>query len=110
MINIENVKNPIPIAQDRMKTEDRVLGDIGAKKYATKNGFKDYSTEIPQRRKEYLEKSKSSQKGTVGCVVLDKNGKIAAATSTGGEKDLRFREEFQILQPLREILPMNFAA
>lgn len=85
VINIENVKNPILIAQDLMKTEDRVLGDLGAKKYATENGFKNYSTEIPQRRKEYLEKSKSSRKGTVGCVVLDKNRKIAAGTSTGGK-------------------------
>lgn len=85
VINIENVKNPILVAQKLMTEEDRVLGDIGAKNYATENGFKDYSTEIPQRRKEYLEKLKNTGKGTVGCVALDKNGKIAAATSTGGK-------------------------
>lgn len=85
VINIENVKNPILIAQKLMETEDRVLGDVGAKKYASEKGFKDYSTEIPQRRKEYLAKVESLGKGTVGCVALDKSGKIAAATSTGGK-------------------------
>lgn len=85
VINIENVKNPILVAQKLLSEEDRVLGDIGAKNYATENGFKDYSTEILQRRKEYLAKVESLRKGTVGCVALDKSGKIAAATSTGGK-------------------------
>ena len=85
VINIENVKNPIQIAQVLMKEDDRVLGGNGAKMYATKKGFPDYSTEIPQRRKEYEEKVKNGGKGTVGCVALDQNGKLAAATSTGGK-------------------------
>lgn len=85
VINIENVKNPIEVAQVLMKEEDRVLGGLGAKKYASENGFKDFSAEIPQRRKEYEEKVRNGGKGTVGCVALDKNGKLAAATSTGGK-------------------------
>ena len=85
VINIENVKNPIQIAQVLMKEDDRVLGSNGAKTYATENGFEDYSTEIPQRRKEYEEKLKNGGKGTVGCVALDQKGKLAAATSTGGK-------------------------
>ena len=85
VINIENVKNPILVAGKLMSTNDRVLGGIGAKNFAAENGFKDYSTEIPQRRKEYLDKVKSVGKGTVGCVALDANGKIAAGTSTGGK-------------------------
>lgn len=85
VINIENVKNPIEVAQVLMKEDDRVLGGLGAKKYASENGFKDFSTEIPQRRKEYEEKARKCGKGTVGCVALDKNGKLAAATSTGGK-------------------------
>ncbi|UJF29744.1 isoaspartyl peptidase/L-asparaginase [Kaistella sp. 97-N-M2] len=85
VINIENVKNPIEVAQVLMKEDDRVLGELGAKKYASENGFKDFSTEIPQRRKEYEEKVRNGGKGTVGCVALDKNGKLAAATSTGGK-------------------------
>lgn len=85
VINIENVKNPIEVAQVLMKEDDRVLGGMGAKNYATKNGFEDFSTEIPQRRKEYEAKLNNGGKGTVGCVAWDKNGKLAAATSTGGK-------------------------
>lgn len=85
VINIENVKNPIKIAQVLMQEDDRVLGSKGAKSYATQHGFQDYSTEIPQRRKEYEEKLKNGGKGTVGCVALDQYGKLAAATSTGGK-------------------------
>ena len=85
VINIETVKNPVKIAQYLMKEDDRVLGGEGAKTYATENGFDDFSTEIPQRRFEFEEKLKNGGKGTVGCVALDKNGKLAAATSTGGK-------------------------
>ena len=85
VINIENVKNPIEVAQVLMKEDDRVLGGNGAKKYATENGFQDFSTEIPQRRKEYEEKLRNGGKGTVGCVAIDAHGNLAAATSTGGK-------------------------
>ena len=85
VINIENVKNPIQVARVLMKENDRVLGGNGAKTYATANGFEDYSTEISQRRKEYEAKVKNGGKGTVGCVALDRNGHLAAATSTGGK-------------------------
>ncbi len=85
VINIENVKNPIEVAQVLMKEDDRVLGGNGAKKYATENDFEDFSTEIPQRRKEYEVKLKNGGKGTVGCVALDREGRLAAATSTGGK-------------------------
>ena len=85
VINIENIKNPIQVARVLMKENDRVLGGNGAKTYATANGFEDYSTEIPQRRKEYEAKVKNGGKGTVGCVALDRNGHLAAATSTGGK-------------------------
>src|SRR5690606_6258378 len=85
VINIESVKNPIKVAEVLTKEEDRVLGGEGAQKYAAKHGFEDYSTEIPQRRAEYEEKLKNGGLGTVGCVGLDNDGKLAAATSTGGK-------------------------
>ncbi len=85
VINIQNVKNPIEVAKVLMKEDDRVLGDEGAKDYASNHGFEDFSTEIPQRRNEYEEKLKNGGKGTVGCVAIDKDGKLAAATSTGGK-------------------------
>lgn len=85
VINIQDVKNPIFVAKELMKKDDRVLGGNGAKIYADKNGFENFSTEIPQRRKEYEAKLKTGGKGTVGCVTIDKNGKLAVATSTGGK-------------------------
>lgn len=85
VINIEDVKNPIQVAQVLMQVDDRILGGSGATNFARKHGFEAFSTEIPQRRAEYEAKVKSLGTGTVGCVVLDKNGKIAVATSTGGK-------------------------
>ncbi len=87
VINLEEVKNPIQVAKKLMdaQVEDRILSGPGAKHYAEKLGFDSYSTEIPSRRAEYLEKKKSEGKGTVGCVALDRNGKLAVATSTGGK-------------------------
>lgn len=85
VINIEEVKNPIQVAQVLMQVDDRILGGSGATNFARQNGFEAFSTEIPQRRAEYEEKRKSLGTGTVGCVALDKDGKIAVATSTGGK-------------------------
>ncbi len=85
VINIEEVKNPIQVAQVLMQVDDRILGGSGATNFARKHGFEPFSTEIPQRRAEYEAKLASLRTGTVGCVALDKNGKIAVATSTGGK-------------------------
>ena len=85
VINIEDVKNPIQVAEKLMPFDDRVLGGSGATNFARKQGFDIFSTEIPQRKAEYEAKLKSAGTGTVGCVALDKEGKIAVATSTGGK-------------------------
>ena len=85
VINIEEVKNPIQVAQVLMQVDDRILGGSGATNFARKYGFEPFSTEIPQRRAEYEAKLASLGTGTVGCVALDNNGKIAVATSTGGK-------------------------
>lgn len=85
VINIEEVKNPIQVAEKLFNEDDRILGGEGATSFARKKGFERFSTEIPQRREEYLAKLKSNGSGTVGCVALDNEGKIAVATSTGGK-------------------------
>lgn len=85
VINIQNVKNPIQVAEKLLDYEDKILGGEGATNFARKNGFPEFSTEIPQRREEYLAKVKSKGTGTVGCVALDSKGKLAVATSTGGK-------------------------
>ena len=85
VINIEEVRNPVQVAQLLMQYDDRVLGGSGATNFARQNGFPVFSTEIPQRRTEYEAKLKAGGTGTVGCVALDINNKIAVATSTGGK-------------------------
>ena len=85
VINIEEVKNPIQVAEILLQVDDRVLSGEGATDFARKNGFEKFSTEIPQRKAEYEAKAKSNGQGTVGCVAFDKDGKIAVATSTGGK-------------------------
>ena len=85
VINIEEVKNPIQVAEVLLNYDDRVLGGSGSTNFARQNGFEKFSTEIPQRRAEYKAKLKALGTGTVGCVALDKNGKLAVATSTGGK-------------------------
>jgi L-asparaginase len=85
VINIEDVKNPIQVAEVLLNVDDRVLSGEGATQFARAHGFKEFSTEIPQRKAEYEAKVKSNRQGTVGCVALDNNGKLAVATSTGGK-------------------------
>ncbi len=86
VINIEDVKNAIQVAERLMSEDDRVLSGSGALEYARQNSFEYFNPETPQRRKEYEEKLNASiGLGTVGCVALDKDGNIAAATSTGGK-------------------------
>ncbi len=86
VINIEDVRNAIRVAEKLMSEDDRVLGGSGALDYARQNGFGYFNPETPQRRLEYEKKLNASiGLGTVGCVALDIFGNIAAATSTGGK-------------------------
>jgi L-asparaginase len=85
VINIEEVKNPIQVAASLLPFDDRILGGSGATNFARQHGFEKFSTEISQRKAEYEAKLKSFGTGTVGCVALDKDGKLAVGTSTGGK-------------------------
>ena len=86
VINIENVKNPIRVAEKLLRYEDRVLSGAGAGDFASKNGFGYFNPVTIQRQLEYEAKlADAGRKGTVGCVALDADGNIAAATSTGGK-------------------------
>jgi L-asparaginase len=85
VINIQNIQNPIQLAAILMKEEDRVLGGDGANLYAEKIEIPVFSAETAERRNDYEQKLASSRTSTVGCVVLDKDGNIAAGTSTGGK-------------------------
>jgi L-asparaginase len=86
LINIQNIQNPIILCKMLLEMEDRVLSGDEALNFARTQNIPYYNPEIAQRKTEYEAKlSKSKGLGTVGCVVLDTNGNLAAATSTGGK-------------------------
>jgi L-asparaginase len=107
VINIEEVKNPIQVAEVLMQVDDRILGGSGATNFARKHGFEPFSTEIPQRKAEYEAKLASLGTGTVGCVALDNKEKLLLPLQPA-EKDLKFQEESQIQPRLPEIMLTNF--
>lgn len=101
--NIRTVKNPISAARKVMEASPHVmLIKEGAEKFAGEQGLKivDPSYFYTGKRWESLQKAKqredqkledqSKKRGTVGCVALDKNGNIAAGTSTGGMTNKKY--------------------
>ncbi len=86
VINLENVKNAIEVSKELLGYEDRVLSGEGALAFAREQGFDYFNPITPQRQAEYEEKlNQKNNIGTVGCVALDADGNLAAATSTGGK-------------------------
>lgn len=86
VINIEDVQNPILVAAKLLDYEDKVLSGSGAQHFARDQGFGYYSPITEQRQLEFEAKlNQQENKGTVGCVALDAQGNLAAATSTGGK-------------------------
>ena len=84
VINIQNVQNPIDIADRLTAQHHSVLGGEPATHYAHKTlGVPAYNPMTESRWQEYLE-CRAGQTGTIGVVVLDDQGTICAATSTGG--------------------------
>ena len=112
---VKNVKSPIELAIKIMTDSDHVMlsGD-GASEFAKEKGLEivDPSYFYTEKRFQSLQKIKDKEKteldhsdkkaafydadikdskfGTVGCVALDKNGNIAAGTSTGGMTNKRW--------------------
>ncbi len=86
--NVTTIKNPISAARKVMEDSPHVmLIKEGAETFAQENGLEivDPSWFFTQKSMEALQRAKESEKsGTVGCVALDKEGNIAAGTSTGG--------------------------
>lgn len=98
---VKTVKSPITLARlVKDSTRHILLAGAGAEKFAQSMQVEmvDNSYFSTERRKSQLERAKSRQSsdltnplffddqkfGTVGCVVLDKMGNLAAGTSTGG--------------------------
>ncbi|WP_224488415.1 isoaspartyl peptidase/L-asparaginase family protein [Robertkochia flava] len=111
---ISRVKSPIQLARTVMeKSEHVMLSGTGAEAFAQEQGLEmvDPDYFYTERRMESLKRAierekveldhdgqaafydpfiKNSKYGTVGCVALDKNGNLAAGTSTGGMTNKRY--------------------
>ena len=91
---VRDIKNPITSAKYVMNSSDHVmLAGAGASRFAKKEGLElvDTSYFYTERRWKSLQKRLNNDKnGTVGCVVLDKEGNLAAGTSTGGRTNKKY--------------------
>lgn len=84
VINIQNIKNPIEVANRLMQQHHSILGGDQATTFAHDvMGLPNYDPMTQKRYQEYLE-LKKGYTGTIGVVALDSKGKICAVTSTGG--------------------------
>lgn len=81
---LKDIKNPILAARHVMEDTPHVLliGE-GASAFAAQEGL-----EVVENS--YFSTKDPDPNGTVGCVVLDKKGNLAAATSTGGMSGKRW--------------------
>ncbi len=105
---VKTVKNPIDAARKVMENSPHVMmAGQGADIFAKEQGLElvDSSYFFTQKRWDALQKAlkneqmeldhddpnnKDKKKGTVGAVALDKNGNLAAGTSTGGMTNKRW--------------------
>ncbi|AVR44692.1 beta-aspartyl-peptidase [Christiangramia fulva] len=109
---VTNVKNPINLAYQVMVNSDHVLlSGRGAEQFAKEQGLelvdpsyfyteKRYKAMERAREREEKEKNnktafydpfiKDEKFGTVGCAALDKDGNLAAGTSTGGMSNKKY--------------------
>lgn len=96
LAGVKHIKNPIQVARMVKDNSPHVMlsGD-GAEAFAASNGAKmveDNRYFATPRTMKWIEelKAKSKKSGTVGCVVLDSEGNLAAGTSTGGMLNKRW--------------------
>ncbi len=97
VINVSRLKNPIDLAEYLQHQDDRVLSDVGAAELARELNIPIYNPMTDLRLNEWVaERSGNFERsmanvvaeagrGTIGVVVLDQQGKLAVATSTGGK-------------------------
>ena len=105
VIGVKRIENPVLLARFILESSDgsaRILSCEGAERIAAENGFtlvandelvtereRSRHSELRQRLADYHTShpfldSDNVPRGTVGCVVRDRAGRLAAATSTGG--------------------------
>ncbi|MUP43780.1 isoaspartyl peptidase/L-asparaginase family protein [Christiangramia aestuarii] len=108
---VTNVKNPINLAYEVMVNSEHVLlSGKGAEQFAKEQGLEIVDPEYFYTEKRYkaMERARERDKektnktafydpfikdekfGTVGCTALDKDGNLAAGTSTGGMSNKKY--------------------
>ncbi|MGB5942460.1 MAG: isoaspartyl peptidase/L-asparaginase [Leeuwenhoekiella sp.] len=111
---VQTVRNPINLAYEVMVNSEHVmLSGKGAEKFAdeqgleivdpsyfyTENRYQSLQRALEREKEEAVNKQasvfydpfiKDEKYGTVGCVALDKNGNLAAGTSTGGMTNKKY--------------------
>ena len=105
VINVSRVKNPIELAQFLQNSPDRVLSDLGSAELARELQIPIYNALTELRLQEWIQErqdnfkstmanvvaepelveTSNARRGTIGVVVLDTYGNLAAGTSTGGK-------------------------
>ena len=106
VINVSRVQHPIELAQTLQNSADRVLSDYGAAELLRELQVPSYDALTDVRLQEWIqerqenfvktmagvvaeqelvESSSEDGRGTIGVVVLDSQGRLAAGTSTGGK-------------------------
>jgi L-asparaginase len=83
-VNVERVKNPIRLARVLMRQQDRVLNGTGAARFARALKLP-FASPFTAEARHHFAQAKRGKTGTVGAVALDREGRLAAATSTGGK-------------------------
>ncbi|NEO37861.1 MAG: isoaspartyl peptidase [Moorea sp. SIOASIH] len=105
VINVSRVQHPIQLAEALQGSDDRVLSDYGAAELLRDLQLPVYNPMTKLRLQEWLQErqanfshkmagviaedelvtSSEARRGTIGVVVLDGRGHLAAGTSTGGK-------------------------
>ncbi|NEO09106.1 MAG: isoaspartyl peptidase [Moorea sp. SIO3I8] len=105
VINVSRVQHPIQLAEALQGSDDRVLSDYGAAELLRDLQLPVYNPMTKLRLQEWLQErqanfshkmagviaedelvtSSEARRGTIGVVVLDSLGHLAAGTSTGGK-------------------------
>ena len=103
IINVSRIRHPIELAQFLQGEEDRVISDYGSNELLRQLNVPVYDPLVDIRLQEWMQERDENfdkgmagvvaeealihepRKGTIGVVVLDSNGKVAAGTSTGGK-------------------------
>lgn len=95
--SVTDIRNPISAARKVMEQSEHVmLTGAGASRFAREQGLEivDSSYFYTERRwrslQQQLKENAAEKYSTVGCVALDKNGNLAAGTSTGGMSNKMF--------------------